>query len=1146
MRNSQYAPFPIHAPPTDSTNLIEASAGTGKTYTIVHIVIHLIEKKGIALKQILVGTFTNAATAELRQRIRSALLLRRSELNDPVIKTRIQAAIDNFDESSICTIHSFCTGLIKEFPSHFFQRSDLEIDTSEQIIEQLVTDYLRSRRARANPRFCQEVLNCAHEYVTFVTRYLPMHYRVFEPINSMPAPDEHQIEDSIAQLSLALETLQPQMHHVVDGISNLLHNKVLKANEYRIATMQKKQELLTEVFTNPCLHTLDSIIDILQFFSTPFLEKRRSKKHENTAITICKPVDRALTVAQHLQMQLSLALSHELYQCLHIVREQMRIQQVRNATVRYDDLLQCVAQALAGPHKKQLCDQLQQRYKAALIDEFQDTDAIQFFIFKTLFFTSPKHTLYLIGDPKQSIYQFRGADIYTYLAAREACSRKWQLATNYRSTPRMVAAVNCLFGSLQTPFHTNEITYAPVQSSKTVTQHRADAPALEVFFHPEKNNLTVDEVSAHAAEIIASKRNEIPQGIFAILVQTRTQGKNIQFQLLKRGIQASCTTDESLWQSTAVQCIRIILAALASPFAAARARSLAVLIATHQGQRYAAISPQHLRQYSDNLHRAHQMWKKQGVGAALLWICNTYHLLQATSNNVQTARFVTDMLHGIEFLASLEAQKNLSPPRLCKALEQRIASAEQKDLQELQRSSAENPDVEIVTIHKSKGLEYDYVFLPFLCLPKTHAKAYSVSYYNPQYKEIVVSIGDDRHSSARMLHEQQLDAEKVRLFYVAITRAKQGAWLWIFQNKNFKGSILSAVFQQPSVTAVIAQLHQLSAKNPELIQLHQIDTNSQHASKQGCPAPGDLAMDNPTLLQLTHPIQTQRIAKTSFTRLSQSAAEPPVAHEPLASVEDFIQHHTPSAVQEEKDATQLPPGAESGTLLHAALEKLVFSTDEVILQNQLTQLIETFAIQSRYQHDFSTLITATMSTVLAPASHTTCEVTVQDSFSVSTAFALGDIDTNNALREFDFVVPLRSSAQLSLLLSSYPQYAYISNQIDGSNFGAFLSGSIDVVVQKDQRWYIVDYKSNFLGPSPAHYNELAIRTAMSHGRYHLQYLLYTAAWIMFVRKRDPGFCYQRHFGGVYYLFLRGLPEPQSVYFDLPPQQLIEEIIALCR
>ncbi len=1068
--------------PLDGARLIEASAGTGKTYTIANLYLRQI-LEGRTPAEVLVVTFTNAATDELRQRIHARLheaervfasdrpgedeflarLLERQRELEPEARRqrerRLRYALRAMDESTIATIHGFCHAALQDHALLSNQPFESEIGASDDHEwEQALKDWWR-----------------AHTYS--LTR---------------------------AQWEL--------MHLAIPALDNLL-------DWHHLLRRHPQDRMLPEIDT--------PLAQLLRDNATP------ERAETEDAALLCKIRARALAEAHASAVQ------------------QVAAQKRAHGRLAYQDQLDLLLAALRLPAGDDLAARLRRRFPVAMIDEFQDTDPVQYEIFRRLFL-HPQASLTLIGDPKQAIYGFRGGDIFTYIGARaEPALEHHALATNWRSQPGLVDAVNFLFLRRSAPFIFDQaIEFLPVAAAERnrgagLTRRGEAEKALTLWQIPlapsgktlrvadarERINLAVaTEIArlldpAHRFEI---EGRPLCSGDIAVLVRARDEGEALRRVLLAAGIRAVSIGRDQVYESSEARALYELLDAVANPAderRLRRARACALFDLDYVALAGIIDNDQRWQHWVDQIQALHATWVTRGFIAMFQQMLETLDLGGALAAQSSAERRLTNLVHLGELLQQQSRQSAGLDALLAWYRAQMAGEAgEEAEL----RLESDADLVKIVTIHKSKGLEYPVVFLPFMWRCQRADRGKGPRRFHDSEGRGYFDLGSEKYSAHGILAERERLAEDLRLLYVALTRARSKAYLAWGDVGDGRG-----VPGQPKHTALAYLLHSQQtpaelATNPPcgfddpatpLQELPRIAGGCDEIEVLALP--GEIAIPAGRAAQAAEPAlharTFDRLLATawrinSFTSLTRDVHQ--VAHggETLPQGDPFL---------------DFPAGSHIGLLLHQLLENLDFQQAvEPRARDSIARLAPAYGIDD-----------AERQRILADWLQTIVDTAID-----SNGLCLNQLDSRRRLNElkFDIAVDRLDIDALNRLLEHGVGRAL--QPVETADFRGLLTGVIDLVFEYQGRFYLADYKSNHLGSRLEDYAPAALAQAMYDRRYDLQSLLYAVALHRYLAQRLPDYRYDAHFGGCYYLFLRAM-RPASgprygVHFDRPdPERL---------
>lgn len=1174
----------------DGVNLIEASAGTGKTYNITALFLRALlafreAAEELAIPNVLVVTFTEAATQELRERIRGRLReaihaleqgqcssgdqFLQSLLDDyapdtyPELSGYLTAQLRRFDEASIFTIHGFCQRVLQENSFETGSLFDLELTQNDSgLIRDAVEDVWRRQLHDMDSALASYL---ASKNVTPATLA-----KEAKMVLGKPRSIRHPVlltpveSDSLAQLKASYASLRRTWQACHEQVrEQLLEAQAAYARNRVLGSRPESLFSPAHLFFSAsdfAFTTHD--LEVLKYFRITEIAKVKkgevAPEDEHGFFQQCEDF---LVAAEGCGGALAIQLQrfkHAFFdktaECLHALKQQRQLRS-------FDDLLNDVAKALkASP---QLGVQLHERYPIALIDEFQDTDPVQYEIFERIY--QPKGgTLFMIGDPKQAIYGFRGGDIYTYIRARKQTNpgRAYTLGENHRSVSGLVEAVNHLFADRDglPVFGHAEIPYLPVVAKGASADHLttldgqplAPMQLMAVPGGPMKAGPARRFIAENAAYKIAHllgcgqenrlllhDRPVVPADI-AVLVRSHREGRLMREALAACGIRSVEYTQDSLFDSEEARELEAILRAALDP--GDREALPTALATTLMGQTAATVFAVKEGEalwewWYQQFLSCQELWRQQGVAAMLQHLLYeplstegaiAERLLQAEGGE----RRLTNVLHLVEVLQEAGSQEQFGPAGLLKWLSrQRDEALRVGDARELRLESDEGL-VKIITVHKSKGLQYPIVFCPFLWGTRSSESAPFA--FHTEKGEAALELGSrdlpdyaEDYSRHQKLAKTEAEQEEMRLLYVALTRAQYQCYIAF-------GAIGGRSKPADSAKSMLARLLRLETADYSDVDSLTAALERFSNAHPGCF--GVLSLPLPTArfalkseqIELAARTFTGRINRnwlvTSYSALSRGRAE-----RLLRTDDDRV---SASDEVEADDFFGFTRGRHAGSYLHALLESTDFSAvDAEKLQERIKDLAPRYRIDAaKWGEVLMEAIPRIIVTPLRDDGLSLAAIPPQDRMpELGFHYALGGV-RGEVLRflERNGVGGLddwRESLQL----------------LDKSSAEGLMTGFIDLTFRYNNRYYLLDYKSNHLGDSYADYEPQRLRSAMAAEAFNLQYLIYTVVLHRFLRVRLPEYNYARDVGGVFYLFLRGMHPDHSgsgVFFDRPSEELI--------
>jgi len=1188
--------FSLSDIPLAGTALIEASAGTGKTYTITGLFLRLILEQRFSVNEILVVTFTEAATQELKERIRRRLreaiavfsgsggddkflteLAMRHHDSDSAVEA-LREALRSFDEAAIFTIHGFCRRMLSEnaFESGSLFDTELVEDESD-IVDGVIDDFWRIHFYTASPLFIRYAVSqgMIRRKLTALVRGILSHRDVKivpQVENPITEPQEHAYRN-------AFDDLRESWRAGRDEVSRILsEDKGLNRNRYRTANIPGWIRAMDAVIEGDGGDPV--LFKEFERFTGAVIGQSVKKGFDPPTHSFFDECDRFMEVREHLvgaYDQRILWLKAEL--CRFVISELDSRKQGRNVR-SFDDLLTGLRNALDGEHGPLLSQTIRRKFRAALIDEFQDTDPIQYDIFRRVFGTG-NELLFLIGDPKQAIYSFRGADVFTYMKAAREVEERYTLEGNWRSTPTLIKAVNTLFGLRDRPFVYDAIGFhraVPAEGSAGSGEGCREEKGypLQVWY------ISATEYTGSAGTVTKGAAYEtIPGAVggeilrllgrgdgpgceiegrrlreqdIAVIVRTNREARLMQEGLSRLAIPTVLFSMDNLFESHEALEMQRIFAAVAEPGDETLLRSALLTDVfgmtgedLQQLRNDEAAWAERMLAFRDY----HDLWQRQGVMAMVRSMMEREAAMPRLMEYRDGERRNTNLLHLSEVLHHASEIRGLTMAGLVAWLsEQRNRDLSGLKEYELRLESDENA-VTIVTIHKSKGLEYPVVFFPFTWHGASRRDTGEpFSFHETDGGDTVtIDIGSPDREENRRRAEREGLAENLRLLYVALTRAKHRCYVVWGTVKGGETSAPAYLLSGDSETQIpetddsiengSAALKMLEARSGGSIEIsplpEAVRTSYRISSEEERPL---------TCRTFTGHIDDRwRIA--SFSSLV--AAQPvtaELAEDDRVSLFDYHDRigETDEAGREDvTDIFSFPKGTKAGTFLHEVLENIDFTTADA---ETTRQIVEEKLIKYAFDIRWCDVVGDVVSQVRS------VPMTTADG-----RMTLSEISRDDRLNELEFYFPLGEITP-EKLRRIFAQYAETIPQADFperigrlrfSPASGFMRGFIDMVFRHGNRYYLVDWKSNYLGSGIEDYHTDALSVPMREHYYTFQSYIYTVALHRYLQARLPGYDYDRNFGGLYYLFLRGVDaargEKYGVYRDRPMKELVDD---LCR
>lgn len=1178
-------------------NLLEASAGTGKTFTVALLYLRALlgvgtpNNKPLDIEKILVVTFTNAATEELIDRIRLRIKEAIAYIDVPgsdkqlmdvlqqayalhgdkaSCKALLRTALSRVSFANISTIHKFCASLCES----------IAIDAGLPLAAMLSTD--RGDISTSIKDLWRENVGQGDDYYqSKVTKYTD-HESIYQKMLLKQA-------SSLAKEKISL--LKPDFFECLPDRSELegFFKKYQTIYKSPYNNEDKIKKYLDDLYAIG--HGQIKIqASVIKFFTASKLAGDGSFK---------KSADDSLLLS--LKKEVANSKFFQLCETLHGTSKKNipfvdlsyfnksyrsllnRLEKAESESelIYSDRLIQLAAKV---SEDEAVATLIRDKLPLAIIDEFQDTDPFQYQLFNNIY-SGENCGLLMVGDPKQAIYAFRGGDIYTYLQAKNDAQNTYNLPFNFRSASAVVKGINAIFEQAEAPAHVNNkkgafnqpaIKFEPVEAKadKPLLMLECDGqlkPLEAVTGEYINDNADCSLNSAarqricaqHAASYVdkllsladsgrcvlpKSTKSQAPasplkRGDIAVLVNSHAEAKLLKSALSEKGIASLTHSKESIYQEPEAYDLWLILRAILEPnnqryFEAAL---LASINGLGYQKAYQVINGEALLEtWVATFHELHQVFLEVGP---LLALTRWFAAIGATQSFMQLEndRQATNVMQLLELLQEDYALFG-GGLKLLKRFERAIASDDNSD-ENLLRLESDEDRVKIMTIHASKGLEFPVVLVPFAWRDSVKVRDRLYSAHDEQGSSIL-GFGDE----VKNAQKQELLDEKLRLFYVALTRASRHlVLLFIDSGKstkkngeqpsvNYNQSPLAWYFPTPNDKTSVSVAHQnfvaaMDKANEGCVNLHSCSINvAPHKDTE------PLALQQRVCRVFDGKID-YRIGISSFSMITRNYN---VVLKDAGESEGIVEETVKSL--EPKGRHALAKGAHIGTALHNVLEVTDF-TQWQTGENQKAKAALEFVMQKELKANGVIANAEKLEQALPEYTAWMTEV-IRTPFLTddSSAIALADLKSWQAELNFTFLLsPSFSKGGLRELLASM---GYRLEGLSGNSIYGMLTGAIDLVFCHEGKYYLADYKSNYLGPDYDAYAEGCLANNNDAKAYTLQYLIYCLALHLHLVTRLPGYDYDKHFGGAFYLYMRGMHPQQpgkGVFFHQPTKQAIDKL-----
>jgi len=1173
--------------PLQGRVLIEASAGTGKTWNIGLIYLRLLLERGLRTEQILVTTFTDAAAQELRERLRRRLVEAERVLQSEAVANdsgepladwlntlfadpdarrqalrRIQLARADLDHAPVSTIHALCQRIQRDYP-------------------------LESGAAFGSDKLFDEAMlqrECVEDF--WRRRYLDGVVDPREAALLLKRGPEGLLRD------LGGLANQADARIVAGGLAGLEQQIAALQNDDTIAELQRlaDDKSLYGPRKTALSKRLNLIADALrdQPPGSPALEAALKKPLDNTfdddKLVEQEATGKAGMLSGHqlilalqalrslLQQRTNFTRGEVLAEAARFCRDELPRRARRRHAFTYGMLIESVYQRLCGPQADDvLADRLYEAFPVALIDEFQDTDQRQFAIFDRIY--RKRGSMVMIGDPKQAIYSFRGGDIAAYLQASEEARQRYSLGRNHRSARALVEALNAFYGHTEGGFNHPRIRYQQVDAAAradecpcTINGQPQTQPFVLHTFRGEATGksgeplkalgeleaLALDDCANRIAELLADRQQKIGDkpvtpGDIAVLLSTNTQIVALRERLLARGVPCIGSGRGSIFGGEMARELALLLFAVLHPDddqAVRGALATRLLGATLEQFRQWQAQP---ASFEHELERFEQ-WRALVRSRGVLALIDAVLAERATALLAlpESERLLTDLRHLGELLAAEEASRQgldgLYAWLQSMRQEEGDGDAEAADERQL-RIESDARRVQLLTIHASKGLEYPIVFLPLAwrISSRSGVLAPTLLRYHDDDGNRCVDLGSPDFLDHRALHFREELEERLRLLYVALTRAIHAVHVyWVDRGPLPEGD--DRAWEWSAIDLLLHQVQQslglphdedsLPALADALGGMRVVAPFGDRVARYQPPA------ETPAPRAVQSPLPAPRAAQwlhsfSGLTRYAEAAVvvnddgdEPPEPNEPAIDLAPAI---------EDSRLLSLYPlrGPRFGDAVHHVLELAepgpVWPAQRQLVSKHMAA--QALKLQGLAWDEAVERVGRMIDRVR--------------SSNLGDGLRLADVADDQRVVEFEFQFPVQqvSLARLRQLCAAHGEPDVVPASLDTNTLNGMLTGFADLIVAWDGRFQVLDYKTNWLGPHLDDYQGASLEQAMAEHHYPLQALLYTVALHRYLGQRMDGYAAERHLGDSCYLFVRalGLAPGLGVWRHRWPAALIEAL-----
>ncbi|RLB13056.1 MAG: exodeoxyribonuclease V subunit beta [Deltaproteobacteria bacterium] len=1161
---------PIKIPLT-GTHIIEASAGTGKTYAISNILLRLILEEGLPVENILIVSFTEAATNELRHRIRQRLqealnalagrpgdrflerLLSKQREEDSWIWL-LKRAIRDLDNLTISTIHGFCRRVIIDNAFESGTLLDTRLIVSQEPIKQeIIYDFWRNHIYHESPMFIDYMTKNSFDpegVGLLIDTYLIRPYVKVIPeiVPEDTASYEREYKDLLDQIYREWSCSRSEIRDI------LMNSKALNRRIYSKNKVIRWLDYMDR-FINARGYEF-AVGEIIKRFSKDYLHSSTKKGYTSPEHPLFGLMERLCLLHERLEALYRKKLVFIKRQLIAYVEHELKKRKLFKNLVSFDDLVWMVYRGVS--EQGLLTDTLRNRFLVGMIDEFQDTDPVQYEIFKRIF-DAQGHALYLIGDPKQSIYSFRGADIFTYIKASRDIGSRFTLKENWRSHPSLIEAINRIFSMNENPFFYKEIRFIPAEPARdsnveTLSLDNLPEPCMKIWLFDHEEYGTKFEIKERIARAVAEeisrllylgkeKRlmlgdNMVKASDIAVLVKRNMEARLIQQELSAFHIPTVVYSTSNIFGSWEYMEIQNILYGIyyysSEPCLKA---ALGTDMMGLMGEDMEALDEAEWEGYMQKFKRYHELWNRFGFISMFREFLNKESIMPRLMRFEDGERRCTNVLHLMEVIHEAEREYMLGMEGLIKWLsaqkDEQVSGLEEYQL----RLESDESAVKVITVHRSKGLEFPIIFLPF-AWEGAYRRSLSnapVIFHDPKNRhDYILDIGSEQQKDNMQLEREESLAEDIRLLYVALTRAKNCCYLVLGEEKkSSQGSGLSYLFSDKTGTKIEEFLRNKKEifrgmeKDVFVTPIPDIGKGYEHLEYKG----------EELLLRRFSGHVDGSWHITSFSSLVSSRAYVEEVQDMDATAQEEADEEEEGLKEASLNIFSFPKGARAGIFFHDLMEHLDFTErDEEKIKGLISSKLKAYGFEEIWTDTIFSMTKNVISSPLDPE---------------MVGLRLSEISMKDRINEMEFYFPLKRINPQVLedalrdcgIMMGHEGMAYDIGRLRFDPVEGFMRGFIDMIFCWNGRFFLVDWKSNLLGEVPDAYSAGSIAEVMRKELYILQLLIYTVALDQYLRVNIPGYRYENDFGKAYYLFLRGIdPEMGTdlgIYRYKPKPELID-------
>ncbi|CAL4324495.1 RecBCD enzyme subunit RecB [Buchnera aphidicola (Eriosoma grossulariae)] len=1161
--NSQSSPINVFNFNFNQNTLIEASAGTGKTFTIVILYLRLLlglvninhVSSKLSIEKILIVTFTQTAKEEIKDRIKKYihdLKIACIEKNTKIfILQKIMKEIKNFkkaimilsqaekkiDLAAIYTIHGFCHKILK---THYFYSKLLIHD---HFIENNYKIYLKATNIFWK-KHCHllpyEISKIIYQEWLNEEKLLKIIYPLFK-FSSIKLNTNILKNTNIIlfhkNLIIKIKKFKILWLKNIIQINNFFHNLKINLYIYNKTNLNRWINIINKWSNNSTENYI--VPSVLNYFNYITIKTNILNKNEKIPIFFKK-------IQYFLKINFSIK-EIIIVNALQKIPEIIQKEKNKKLFYEHNDLIIFLNKFLKN---KNIINNIQKQYPIAFIDEFQDTNLEQYKIFKTIYHQSKKSNLVIIGDPKQAIYSFQGADIFAYIKAKNETKKHYYLTTNFRSSKNMVLSVNMLFSRMNNPFIFNQILFQPLLSNTenqniNFTINGLLQPALNLVIEPTINKKKYPYWTARQCAVnifnwinysktnlsniqIHKKIHKVTEEDIVILVRNKNESKIIQLELDKININSIYISNKNciydIPEAIEILYILISLLDLRNEQAFINAFSTSIMQKTIQEIKNVQYIHKYRSIWIKKFYIYLSIWNKNGIYAMLKKITEEQKTSLTQKCLKKTKSTINNILHIGELLQTKEIE-NVDKYNLIQWFKKKIKNKKEIiSKEEILRHHNIKNAIKIINIHASKGLEFFIVWIPFAI---NYIKS-QYPIYHDQNHNLIYDLKNKNNSIKNA--EKERIAEDIRLLYVAITRSIVHCCIGIETSKiKIKKNTNTTDIHCSAIGYILQLGKKLNKQQFDTIINNlkketwiKITTKEQYLQKQ--------YKNNHININNHIPEKKYNINKiwtiTNYTQLKKENEI--ILNTKNQNIIDIKFKKNKILKNDLYNNHNFIKGSLSGQLLHNILKKTNFSEN---MQS------ETICKQLK-KYNFNINLEPLLSSWIYNIFHTILD---------NKNFSLSHLKKNEYIKELEFLLPIQktlNSSQLNYITKKNDPISIASPNLTFNNKKGMINGFIDLIFYLNKKYYILDYKSNWLGENNKYYSSLNIKNEMIKHRYDLQYQIYSIALHRYLKQRIKNYTFKNYFGGIFYFFIRaadGSNKNNGIFYQAIPKNLIQKL-----